>query len=864
MRNFLLMIGLCLSQIGMAQVLPYQNPNLSAEERAEDLISRLTLEEKAILMCDISEAIPRLGIKPFNWWSEALHGAANYEGVTVFPEPVGMAASFNDVLLQNIFDKVSDEMRALYNIRGERGEDNVRFHSLSVWTPNVNIFRDPRWGRGQETYGEDPYLTSRMGLSVVRGLQGNHPKYLKLSACAKHYAVHSGPEWSRHTANLTDVAPRDLWETYMPAFKTLVQDGEVRQVMCAYQRLDDDPCCGSSRLLQQILRDEWGFKHLVVSDCGAVTDFYQNHKSSSDAVHAAAKGTLAGTDVECGFGYAYNEVPEAVRRGFISEEEVNKHVRRIIIERIALGEMDDDNLVPWTKIPASVISSKEHANLSLQMARESMTLLKNENNILPLKKGKKIAVIGPNADNERMMWGNYNGKPLHTVTILQGIIAKNGKKNVVYLPGCDITDEMMLDNRLPECSIDGKKGIKATYYNNPNQEGTPVISEWYTDHIQLATTGQHQFAQGVNLKEFSGRYETTLVPTESGEYCMKSTVWGEAVVTINGKVYMTNDHWWQTLSSRIAFPVEKGKEYNIRIDFKQEHLDQEASFDFQLGREHETDFSKLANQLKGIETVVFVGGLTPNLEGEEMPVSLPGFRDGDRTDIELPVSQRKCIDALRKAGKKIIFVNCSGSAVALVPEVEASQAMLQAWYSGQEGGTAVADVLYGDYNPSGKLPITFYKSMSQLPDFEDYSMVGRTYRYMTQEPLFAFGYGLSYTNFNVGEAKVSSNAVKVGDEVTLTIPVSNTGKRKGTEIVQVYIKNNADKEGPVRSLKAFQRVELTPGATANVKVVLSASAFECWDAASNTMRVQAGDYTVFYGQSSRSQDLKSVNVKLND
>ena len=409
--SILFSLGLSLS--ATAQLLPYCNPDLSARERARDLLSRLTLEEKARLMLDESPAIPRLGIKKFFWWSEALHGAANMGGVTVFPEPVGMAASFNDGLLRRVFDAASDEMRAQYNRRMLNGGEDEKFHSLSVWTPNVNIFRDPRWGRGQETYGEDPYLTSVMGTAVVRGLQGPETaKYRKLWACAKHYAVHSGPEYTRHTANVADVSPRDLWETYLPAFKTLVTEAKVREVMCAYQRLDDDPCCSNNRLLQQILRDEWGFNYLVVSDCGAVTDIYANHKTSSDAVHAAAKAAVAGTDVECGFGYAYKTIPEAVRRGLITEAEVDKHVLRLLEGRFDLGEMDDPKLVEWSKIPASVMDSKAHRQLALDMARQSLVLLQNKGGVLPLKAGgEPIAVIGPNADDGPMMWGNYNGTP---------------------------------------------------------------------------------------------------------------------------------------------------------------------------------------------------------------------------------------------------------------------------------------------------------------------------------------------------------------------------------------------------------------------------------------------------------------------
>ena len=459
-KVFAIGLALFMSLSMTAQQLPYQNPKLSSAERAKDLLGRLTLDEKALLMLDESPAIPRLGIKKFFWWSEALHGAANMGNVTVFPEPIGMAASFNNQLLYNVFTAASDEMRAQYNHRMLNGDEDEKFHSLSVWTPNVNIFRDPRWGRGQETYGEDPYLTSVMGTAVVHGLQGPETsKYRKLWACAKHYAVHSGPEYTRHTANLNDVSPRDLWETYLPAFKTLVEDAKVREVMCAYQSLDDEPCCGNNRLLQQILRDEWGFKYLVVSDCGAVTDIYESHKTSSDAVHATAKAALAGTDVECGFNYTYKSIPDAVKRGLISEAEVNKHVMRLLEGRFELGEMDDPSLVEWSKIPYSVMDCKKHRQTALEMARQTIVLLQNNDNVLPLKKGaEKIAVIGPNADNTPMMWGNYNGTPNHTVNILDGIKAK--QKNILYIKGCDLTDNKIVNSLFAQCSFNGKSGLR--------------------------------------------------------------------------------------------------------------------------------------------------------------------------------------------------------------------------------------------------------------------------------------------------------------------------------------------------------------------------------------------------------------------
>ena len=846
-----------------AQQLPYKHPQLSAHERAVDLCSRLTLEEKAQLMLDESPAIPRLGIKKFFWWSEALHGAANMGNVTVFPEPVAMASSFNPALLYKCFDIASTEFRAQYNHRlYDLGGEDMKMRSLSVWTPNVNIFRDPRWGRGQETYGEDPYLTSVMGDAVVRGLQGDpltgktgQHKYRKLWACAKHYAVHSGPEYTRHSANLTDVPVRDFWETYMPAFKHLVTKSDVREVMCAYQRLDDDPCCGSNRLLQQILRDEWGFKYLVVSDCGAVSDFYTSHKSSSSPITASAKATLAGTDVECGYGYAYRSIPEAVRRGLISEAEVDKHVIRLLEGRFDLGEMDDPSLVEWSTIPYSAMSTKESAKISLDMARQSIVLLQNHGNILPLSKKEKIAVIGPNADNEPMMWGNYNGTPNTTVTILDGIKAKT--KKLFYAQGCDLTyDQVMECHMAMECTApDGKKGLKGTFWTNTEWKGKPFTTEYYTKPLAVTTNGMHVFAANLPIEDFSAKYETTFAPKEAGEYVLNVEGAGDFSVYVNGE-RKESHHIWRSTPTRTVLNAKAGEKFQIEVRFKTVKT-WGAGMKINVARELPIDYQQTIAQLKGIDKVIFVGGIAPSLEGEEMPVDIEGFKGGDRTNIELTQVQREFLKALKAAGKQVIFVNCSGSCIALEPETQTCDAIVQAWYPGQEGGTAVADVLFGDVNPSGKLPITFYKNSNQLPDYEDYSMKGRTYRYFN-DALFPFGYGLSYTTFEVGDASSSVN----GDDVAINCTVKNTGKCDGTEIVQVYIRNVADSEGPLKTLRGFQRVSVKAGQTATATIHLSRERFECWDGETNTMRVKPGEYEVLVGNSSLDNDLKKLTINI--
>ena len=860
-KNFFLLFFIVIS-INVKAQLPYQNPNLTSAERAKDLIGRLTLEEKASLMLDQSPAIPRLGIKNFNWWSEALHGLANNGDVTVFPEPIGMAASFNDSLLHEVFNAVSDEVRAKYNDAMKKGQENRRFLSLSVWTPNINIFRDPRWGRGQETYGEDPYLTSRMGISVVKGLQGagSNTKYMKLLACAKHFAVHSGPEWSRHQLNLNNVSPQDLWQTYLPAFKAVVQKADVREVMCAYQRLDDEPCCGSTRLLQSILRNDWGFKYMVVSDCGAISDFYTSHKVSSDATHAAAKASLAGTDVECGYNYAYKEIPDAVKRGLISEDNVNTHLMRLLEGRFDLGEMDNDSLVSWSKIPISVVNSAAHQKLALDMALQSMTLLQNKDNILPLSKSiKKVAVIGPNADNKEMMWGNYNGTPVTTITIRDGIRSTIPGKKVYYNSGCDIVDTMVTENAFAQCTIDGKTGLKATYWNNRHFDGQPVITQQITSPMQLTVLGQHEFAPGVHLDNFSATYETNFKPAESGEIAFDTEACGAFQLIVNGDT-IGRSRMWRALPHKFSYKVEKGKVYKIEVRFTQ--IDNwTASLGFNFGKEVPVEYNSLIEKLKGIDVVIFVGGISPRLEGEEMPVHLPGFKGGDRTNIELPDVQRNCLKALKAAGKKIIFVNCSGSAIGMVPETESCDAILQAWYSGEQGGQAVADVVFGNYNPSGKLPITFYKNIDQLPGFEDYSMKGRTYRYMS-DPLFPFGFGLSYTTFSIGNTQLNKTEIKKGDNVQLTIPVSNTGKRNGTEIVQVYVRKVSDTSGLLKTLKGFKRIEIPAGKTGEAIIDLPYDSFEFYDGNTYQMDVVPGEYDVWYGSSSDVKDLKQVKIKV--
>ncbi len=855
-RKIIISLLMACAMPTMSQTLPYQDASLTAEQRAEDLLGRLTLKEKTRLMMNGSPAIARLGIPQFDWWNEALHGVGRNGFATVFPITMCMAASWDDALLEQVFTAVSDEARV--KARQAKQSGNIKkYQSLSFWTPNINIFRDPRWGRGQETYGEDPYLTERMGLAVVRGLQGpEDSKYRKLLACAKHFAVHSGPEWNRHSFNIENLPARDLWETYLPAFKALVQKGNVAEVMCAYQRIDGEPCCGNTRYEQQILRDEWGFKGMIVSDCGAIGDFWQKgkHEVSKDAASASAKAVLSGTDVECGANY--NRLPDAVKAGDVNEADIDICVRRLLKARFELGDFDPDELVEWTKIPESIVACDAHKKMALDMARKGTVLLQNSGDVLPLSReaAKDVIVMGPNANDSTMMWGNYSGYPTNTVTILQGIRNKIG--NVRYIPGCGLTRNEVDDSRYDMMvSPDGQKGMKATYWNNEDMSGEPAATAYLREPINLSNGGATVFAPGVNLEHFSARYEGTFTPAEDETLTLSIGCDDKARVILNGDTVINR---WKS-RHRIDYQQVKrkfkaGETYTIQIDYVQE--DNMAAMQFDLTKKTTPTREQLLTEVGDAKTIIFVGGISPRLEGEEMKVDEPGFRGGDRLNIELPQVQRDMLAILREAGKKVIFVCCSGGAMGLEPETATCDAILQAWYGGEQGGTAVADIIFGDYNPSGKLPVTFYKNSSQLPDFEDYRMAGRTYRYFTGEATFPFGHGLSYTTFSFGTPKYDA---KKG---TLSVTVTNSGKRDGEEVVQVYIRNTADTEGPLKTLRAYKRVALKAGESSTVTIDLPRESFEGWDVKTNTMRVVPGKYEVMVGNSSAAQNLKTTNVKI--
>ena len=825
----------------------YLNKSLSFEQRAEDLLGRLTLKEKIFLMQNNSKAVERLGIKKYGWWNEALHGVARAGLATVFPQSIGMAASFNDSLLFDVFDVVSDEARVKNRMAREK-HSYKQYQGLTFWTPNINIFRDPRWGRGQETYGEDPYLSSTMGIAVVKGLQGEAKDgYDKSHACAKHYAIHSGPEWNRHTFNVEDLDPRDLWETYLPAFKDLVQKADVKEVMCAYNRFEGDPCCGSDKLLTQILRNEWGFDGIVVTDCGALDDFYKrgHHETHEDIPSTAAAALLSGTDLECG-KYTFSELAESIKRGLIKEEDINKSVKRLLIARYEIGEMDDST--PWDSIPKSVLNCDEHKALALKMARQTMTLLHNKNQVLPLEKNIKVAVLGPNANDSVMQWANYNGYPSHTSTLLVAIKDKVGEQNVIYLPACDKTESKVYQSLFDVCSTEHGKGFYSEYWDNIDFKGDPIICEQQTVPMFFNGGGETPFVSGLPLTDFSAKYTSVLKATKNNsvQFCIQMR--GEFEFYVNGEKIASHQELHNRSNLNFKYDVKAGNIYTIELRYR--HLGEFPTLCFDMGEEVVYTANEIKNAIKEADVVIFAGGLSAKLEGEQMTVKAEGFKGGDRTSIELPAVQRNMLKTIHSIGKKLIYVNYSGSAIGLVPETSSCDAILQAWYPGQAGGQAIADVLFGDYNPAGKLPVTFYKNVEQLPDFFDYSMKGRTYRYFKGEPLFPFGYGLSYTTFSYGKA-----VVKDGN---IVIPVTNTGKRDGEDVVQLYVNRPDDKEGPIKTLRAFRRVEIKAGETVDVILPLNDETFMWWDKNTNTVHPCEGTYKLLYGNSSDDVDLKSL------
>lgn len=842
---------------------PFQNPKLSNDDRVENLISILTPEEKIGLIMNKSISVDRLGIPSYNWWSEACHGIRQ-SGYTVYPQAIGMAATFNPDLIYNVFSTVSDEARANWN-RSDRNIFNVPMGSnyvpgnpeLSFWCPNINIFRDPRWGRGQETSGEDPYLSAVMGVQTVKGMQGNDKKYFKTHACAKHYAVHSGPEPLRHRFDVT-VSMRDLWETYLPAFKATVIEGNVQEIMCAYQRYEGEPCCSSTRLLIDILRNKWGYKSLVVTDCDGINNFYNRgqHETHPDAAHASADALLSGTDLEC--GKSFMSLIGGLEDGLIKESDIDVALRRVLKSRFELGMFDPAEKLPWANFGEDVISSKSNDQLAIQTARESMVLLKNDNNVLPLSKDlKTIAVVGPNADDAEMLNGNYGGTPIeeHKRTLLEGIINSVPNTKIIYEKACELTNEY--STTYHNQSFNDGKGLFVEFFNNTSLSGKAAVEGYYST-INFSTFGAYEFAEGVDKDAFSVRITGKYVSSFSGDMSYniasdngyKLTINGKVVEDIKGSTQQRGGFGFGRRGGGVSyktFPVQEGKSYDVKIEYVK-GTSSFAMLNTEFNEMKIAEFSELAEQLKDVDAIIVIGGISARMEGE----------GGDRADIELPKVQQRLVRAMRTTGKPVVMVNCSGSAIGFESVESSYDALIQAWYGGQGGSQALADIIFGDYNPSGKLPVTFYSSTAQLPDFEDYNMEGRTYRYFRDTPLYAFGYGLSYTTFNYGEAKLSKSKIKAGDKVNITVPVTNTGAKDGCEVVQIYVKSLDNPEAPIKALKGFKKVKITAGSTAKVKITLKSDAFEYYDASVDDLSVRSGKYQILYGSSSKEEDLQAL------
>jgi len=792
--------------------LPFRNPALSTEERVSDLVSRMTLKEKVDQLVYTAPAIPRLGIPSYNWWNEALHGVARAGYATVFPQSITIANSWDEGLMYNVANAISDEARAKYHEFQRRGKTGI-YQGLTFWSPNININRDPRWGRGHETYGEDPFLTGRMGLQFVKGLQGDDPKYLKVVATAKHYAVHSGPEPLRHqfNANVSDV---DLHETYLPAFRTLVLEAGVYSIMGAYNMFRDHPCCANP-VLYSILRNDWGFKGYIVSDCWAISDFYKYTHYAKDAAEAAAQAVLAGTDLEC--GYDYNNLMTAIERGLLTEADINVAVSRIFTARFKLGMFDPDDMVPYAQIPFFVNGSDYNNSLSRDAARESIVLLKNSNDVLPLKKEiNTIAVIGPNADNFESLVGNYNGIPKDPVTVLKGISNKvSPETKVIYAEGSDLAEGIHNLTVIPSRYLqtpDGKQGAMGEYYNNREMKGKPVFTRvddqinFYWEHLSPR--------QDMPDDNFGIKWTTYLLPPESGDYYLGS--WGSSgyEILFDGKKVISERNEHHAFHKEHAVTLEAGKKYKIEVLYK--NYSGDADMKLLWARPRPKMLDQAVAAAKNADATILVLGLSQRLEGEEMSIKIDGFLGGDRTNLNLPAVQERLFEAVMATGKPVIVVLMSGGALSVNQVQNKASAIILAGYPGQQGGNAVADVLFGDYNPAGRLPVTYYKSVDQLPAFENYDMAGRTYRYFNQEPLYPFGYGLSYTTFSYSNLSIPVSVV-AGDKVSVKVTVTNTGKMEGDEVVQLYLTDEkASTPRPIRQLEGFQRINLKPGESKEV------------------------------------------------
>ena len=813
---------------------PFQNPSLTPDERAADLVSRLTLDEKVAQMQHAAPAIERLGVPEYNWWNECLHGVARSGLATVFPQAIGMAAMWDDEAMFSIADIISDEARAKYHDYAARGKRGMN-QGLTYWTPNINIFRDPRWGRGQETYGEDPYLSGELAVDFIKGLQGDDPRYLKLVATIKHFAVHSGPESTRSSANVTPNV-YDLYETYLPHFRKTVEQANVYSAMCAYQRLDGLPCCGNP-FLSELLRKEWGFEGYIVSDCGGIGYFHNPHRVTSSPEESSAMAVKAGTDLNCGGTYA--SLTSAVEKGLITEAEIDVSVKRLMLARIKLGQFDPLDMQKYAKIPLSTVDSETHRQAALDAARKSIVLLKNDNQTLPFSKDvKKIAVIGPNANDPEALLGNYHGSAPYLITPYQAIRQKLPNAEVSFALGCQLDEKkcflqtvasqyLFTDASLKE------NGLKGEYFENKDCSGAPA-------YLRTDSTLDFKFYvkapfEDQNRDPYSVRWTGVIVPPVTGEYVIGAEGFSGYEVFIDDQSLAKWSGIYDPEKRYKYISLEGGKAYAIRVEYFSENSAQSLIRLIWSIPDNNLE-EKAIRAAREAELVVLCMGINISMENEGR----------DRKDVRLPEMQRRLIDKIRQTGKPIVLTLNNGSAIALGEETENIAAIIEAWYPGQSGGTAIADVIFGDYNPAGRLPITFYRSLEQLPDFDDFNMEGRTYRYFRDKPLFEFGYGLSYSTF-VYEIESAPASFAPDKPLELSVKITNTGKYDGDEIAQLYVSLPDDKyRVPIRSLQGFKRVHLKAGESRSLRFTLKPEQFQTRDENNNPV-TPAGKATISIG-----------------
>ncbi len=856
-----------------ASPLPYMNPSLPIERRVDDLVARMSLDEKITQMTNTSAAIPRLNVPAYDWWNEGLHGVARSGYATMFPQAIGMAATWNAPLLGQIGTVISTEARAKYN-EAVRHDVHSIYYGLSIWSPNINIFRDPRWGRGQETYGEDPYLTAHLGVAFVNGLQGTDPKYFKVIATPKHFAVHSGPESTRHSANI-DPSRHDLWDTYLPAFRATITEAHADSIMCAYNALDGLPACASKELLVDILRHDWAFKGFVTSDCGAVDDFFEAnaHHTSADKETAAADAIKAGTDTNC--GSTYKALGGAVKRGLISESEIDTSLKRLFTARFRLGLFDPPAANPYNRIPFTEVGSAPHQALALQAARQSMVLLKNEHGALPLKPGlRTIAVIGPNAASLSALEGNYNAVPRDPLLPVDGIGAELSKAKILYAQGSPYADGVALPlprTLLHPDKISAEEGLRGEYFASDSFEGKAIVTR--VDKQVDFDWNSASPVPGADASAFAVRWTGTLQMPQPGSYemamrlahCYPCRDQESFDVFVDGtKVSSFAVQPAESRASstpRFNINVTDTNRHDLRIEYKHKAPLFGGGITFEwVPKPGLLEADAVAAASRSDVVLAFVG-LSPELEGEEMPIKVEGFAGGDRTDIKLPAAQQHLLEAVAATGKPLVVVLLNGSALAVNWAQQHADAILEAWYPGEAGGKAIAETLDGKNNPGGRLPVTFYTGLDQLPAFDDYAMAARTYRYFKGQPLYGFGYGLSYTTFAYSNLKTSTSTLHAGDALTVEVDVKNTGSVAGDEVAELYLVPPQGSLAPAEALSGFERVHLLPGASRHLIFHLDARALSQVDG-DGSRKVMPGSYGVSVGGSQPRPGSAGVTFKI--